>query len=326
MDARRLDELASAYRPAQILFTALRLGVFNALAAGPRSHPDLARGLGTDERGTRILCDALAALELLEKDADGRFRNAPVAQEVLLSGGAESKRAMYLHGARQMARWAGLYDVVRLGRPTPEEEIDHRLSSDARAFAAAMRDVGRQSAAKLAEVMDFAGVRRLLDVGGGPGTYALELAGRYPDLEAVVFDRPDTAEVARENVREAGLEDRVQAVGGDALEDDLGGPYDFILVSNLVHVFPEEANRRLVHNCAAALAGGGRLAIKDFLLDPDRTSPTGAALFAVNMLVSTEAGDGYTVQQVSGWMRDAGLEPQPAVDLTAQSRVLVGRR
>jgi len=331
MDAAQLDRLAAAYRPAAIFFAALRLGVFETLDRGARSAAELAGDLGADPRGVRILCDALAALEILAKDDDGRYRNAPLAEESLLPGSPSSKRAMYLHGARQMAKWAGLYDCVRLGRPTPEDEIDPRLAGGAEAFAAAMADVGRGSADKLAEALDFSGVRRLLDVGGGPGTYAIELARRHPELRATVFDRPETAAVARRNATAAGVADRVEARGGDAFADDAfaslpGGPWDLVLVSNLIHIYPPPRNRRLVQRCAAALAPGGRLAVKDFFLDPGATSPLGAALFTVNMLVSTEAGDGYTVEQVAAWMQEAGLQPQPVVELTEQSRVLVGRR
>jgi predicted O-methyltransferase YrrM len=326
MDAAQLDQLAAAYRPAAIFFAALRLGVFTALDSAPRSAAELAGELESDERGVRILCDALAALEILHKDGDGRYANAPVAAEVLLPDSPGSKRAMFLHGARQMAKWGGLYDCVRRGRPTPEDEIDPRLGGGAEAFAAAMADVGRESAGKVAEALDLSSVSRLLDVGGGPGVYAIELARRHPQLRVVIFDRPDTAPVARRNVAAAGLAGRIEARGGDAFADDLGGPYDLVLISNLVHIYPPQANRELVRRCAAALAPGGRLAVKDFLLDPGATSPRGAALFAVNMLVSTEAGDGYTAEQVAGWMGEAGLRPQPLLELTEQSRVLVGRR
>jgi predicted O-methyltransferase YrrM len=273
----------------------------------------------------RILCDALAALELLEKE-DGRYRNAPVAAAVLVAAAPGSKVAMYRHRERQMAKWAGLYDCVRLGRPTPDEELDPRLAGGARAFAAAMRDVGRDSAALVADALDLGGVRRLLDLGGGPGTYAIELARRHPELSAVVLDHPETAEVAREAIAAAGLHHRVEARGGDAFADDLGGPWDLVLVSNFLHIFPAGANRHLVARCAAALAPGGRLVVKDFLLDPGATSPLFGALFAVNMLVSTEGGDGYTAETVAAWMEDAGLEPQPIVALTEQTRLLAGQR
>lgn len=321
-----VDEIVSGFRGAQIVLAANRLGLFTALADGALTAQELARVLEADRRGVRILADALVSLGLLAK-SDGRYANAAPAEEYLLPGSPRSKRAMLLHTARLYERWAGLYDAVKQGRPVSDDAIDPRLLGGEREFAQAMADVGRQRASQVAEALDLSGVRRLLDLGGGPGIYALELARRHPGVEeVVVFDRPDTLEVARENARRAGLEERVSVRAGNAFEDDLGGPYDLVFTSNLVHIYSGDENRRLVARCAAALAPGGRLAIKDFLLDADRTTPAGGAIFAVNMLVSTQGGDCYTVEEVEGWMRQAGLTPEELFDLTAQSRMLVGRK
>lgn len=321
----RIDELASGYRQSQIVLTAVRIGVFEALEAGDAAAEELASRLGTDPRGTRILCDALAALEVLVK-VDGRYRNTPVARERLVPGTPGSKVAILRHDARLYERWAKLLDSVRTGEPVSDEVIDPRLESGSRAFAEAMEEIGRDSAAKVADAVDFSGVRRLLDLGGGPGAYALELAGRHPRLEAVVFDRPDTVEVAAEKIREAGLEERVGTRGGDAFVDDLGGPWDFVLASNLIHIFGPEDNRALIRRAADTLTPGGRLCVKDFLLDAGRTSPPGSALFAVNMLVSTEEGDCHTVEEVGSWMRDADLTPGDPIELTAKTRLLIGTK
>lgn len=325
-----VDRYASGYRQAQILMTAVRLRLFEALEGSPAGADELADRLDADPRGVRILADALAALGILEKRPDGRWANGPPAREALLPDSPRSKVAMILHGARLYERWGGLYDSVKEGEPVPDERIDPRLESDERAFAAAMADVGRDSAATTADALERAGhldgVDTILDLGGGPGLYAVELARRLPRARATVFDRPETAEVARETAAEAGLSDRVGARSGDLHEDDLGGPYDLVLASNLVHIYPPEENRRMVGRAAAVLAPGGRLAIKDFLLEPARTEPTGAALFAVNMLVSTGGGDCYAVDEVHGWFREHGLEPAGTLDLTAQSRLTVGRK
>ncbi|MDX1631454.1 MAG: methyltransferase [Thermoanaerobaculia bacterium] len=320
-----IDRLANGYRRSQILLTAIRLGVFEALEPEGAELEELAARLGTDGRGTRILCDALTALEVLEKTGT-RYRNTPVARERLIPDAPGSKVAMFRHGARLYERWAKLLDSVRTGEPVPDEVIDPRLESGSRAFAEAMEEIGRESAEKVADAVDFSGVSRLLDLGGGPGAYALELARRHPELEAVVFDRPETVEVASERIREAGLEDRVGVRGGDAFADDLGGPWDFVLASNLIHIYSPEENRRLIDRTAATLAPGGRLCVKDFLLDPGRTTPPGSALFAVNMLVSSEGGDCYTVDQVGSWMREAGLTPGDPIRLTERSRLLIGTR
>ncbi len=245
-------------------------------------------------------------------------------------GRPASKAAILEHGARLYERWAGLYDAVKTGSPVPDERSDPRLDGGERAFARAMADVGRATAETAVEALEhhgvLEGVERALDVGGGPGLYAIALARARPGLRATVLDRAETLEVARANVAAAGLAERVELTPGDALGGPLGGPWDLVFASNFVHIFSPEANRALVRRAAEALAPGGRLVVKDFLLDPGRTTPEGAALFAVNMLVNTEGGDCYTVEEVHGWFREAGLEPGATIDLTPQSRLAVGWR
>lgn len=327
-----IDRMVQGYREAQILFTAVRLGVFDALAKEPASADALAARLEADPRGTRILCDALAALGVLVKEtaAPGVYGCSPAATEFLLYAAPATKVPMLLHGAKLYERWAGLFDAVKTGAPVPDDRIDPRLWGDEGGFARAMGAIGRESAVQTADALERLGLlqdaRTLLDVGGGPGVYAIEVAGRVPQLHATVMDGAETLEVARANVEEAGLADRVTLRPGDAFEDDLGGPYDLVFTSNFLHIFGPEANRRLVRRVADALAPGGHLAVKDFLLDPGRTTPEGAALFAVNMLVGTEAGDSYSLEEVHAWFRKAGLEPEATVDLTPQSRLTVARK
>lgn len=323
--AELVDSLVNGYRNAQIVFTANRLGVFAALAPRPLDTEELAAAIEAHPRGARILADALVSLGLLAKEG-GRYRNAPAAEEVLLPEAPGSRCAQLLHGAKLYERWAGLYDAVRTGAPVGDERVDPRLVGDAATFARAMADVGRSSAGPTVDALDLDGAATVLDVGGGPGLYAIELARRWPRVTTTVLDTAETLVVARENVRRAGLEDRVLLRPGDAFTDELGGPYDLIFTSNFVHIFAAEANRELVARCAAALAPGGRLAIKDFFLDPDRTSPAGGALFAVNMLVSTEGGDCYTTAEMEEWLTAAGLTTESLTDLTPQSRLLVARK
>jgi hypothetical protein len=152
------------------------------------------------------------------------------------------------------------------------------------------------------------------------------MARRLPELRATVLDRAEVLEVAAGNLDAAGLEERVTLRAGDAFSSDLGGPYDLILLSNLIHVYDSHSNRRLIGRCAAALGAGGRLAVKDFLLDADRRGPAYGLLFAVNMLVSTEAGDCYPAEEVAAWVREAGLEVESVSDVARYSRLLAARK
>lgn len=320
-----IDQISGGYRAAQVLFTANRLGVFSAVGEGSCSSSRLAQMLEANPRGMRILCDALASLGLLIKE-DGVYRNSADALEYLLPGKAKSQTAMMLHAAKLYERWGKLYDVVKTGIPVSDGTIDPRLAGDEASFAQAMADVARLSARQVVELVDISKTRNMLDVGGGPGLYAIEFARANPSLRATVFDSESTLTVTRVNVEAAGLSDRVALQPGDALKDDIGSGYDFILVSNLIHSFSYDANRRLTQKCARALLPEGRLCIKDFFLDSDRTSPNWCALFSVNMLVGTEEGDCYTVEEAREWMENAGLVLDSVIAQPPQSTLAIGKK
>lgn len=317
-----IDAMTSGFRAAQVVFTANRLGVFPAIYEGTDSVEDLAEFLGASPRGVRILCDALAALGLLEKE-NHQYRLSPLALEYMLPHSPQSRVAMLLHGAKTYEKWGRLYDAVKTGAKTPDESIDPRLVEDDGSFARAMADVARASAPQLVQILDLSQTRRMLDLGGGPGFYAIECARANPGLHAVVFDSEQTLETAQINIEQAGLSDRVTVQPGDAIHDDFGEGYDFILLSNFIHVFSYECNRGVVQKCARALNPGGRLCVKDFLLDSDRTSPEWNALFAVNMLVGTDEGDCYTLEEVREWMEQAGLAVESVQPMAAYSKMIL---
>jgi predicted O-methyltransferase YrrM len=317
--------MASGYRACQILLTANRLGLFERLIGGPLDAEELSSILDADRRGVRILCDALVAEGLLLREDDG-YRNGPLVEQFLLPSSPTSRVHSLRHTAKLYERWGHLHDAVVQGRPIADEHLDPTLVGNEAQFARAMADVGRVSAAETSKVLDLAGVRRLLDIGGGPAIYAIEFARRHAELEVVVLDTESTLAVAEGNIRAAELEGRITCRLGNALEDHLGGPYDLIFLSNVVHIYSAAINQQLLGRCAAALESGGRLVIKDFLLDEDRLNPPGGAIFAVNMLVSTEGGDCYTVAQVEAWLAPLGLRFEDLVDVATKSRLLIARK
>ncbi len=319
-----IDSLANGYRDAQIVLAAVRLDLFTAIGRDAIRADALAAKLGTDPRATRILCDALAALLVLRK-RDDTYRNGPEALDSLVAGAPNDRRAILRHNARLYHTWGALYHVVREGGPV-DVEIDDDLGGSPRDFANAMADVGRRTAKEALRALDLKNVRTMLDGGGGPGVYAIEFARQYPNLTVTLMDTAETLEVAAENVAQAGLTERIRFQAGNLLEDDLGGPYDFILLSNLVHCLDNDTNRALVARCAAALSDTGRICIKDFVLNEDHITPPGAAIFAVNMLVNTQAGDCYSVDQINGWFKAAGLKPQTARQVGAMSRMLIASK
>jgi ubiquinone/menaquinone biosynthesis C-methylase UbiE len=321
----RIDGLVQGYQQAQIVLASVRLNLFSYLKHESMTTEEIADGLQTDPEKTRILCNALVALNLLIKE-ENRFSNSPDALKFLLPDSPYSRVSSLLHGALQYERWGGLHDAVKQGVPTPDERIDPGLLRGRAWFARAMGDIGRTSAAQTVEKLDLKEVRSLLDVGGGPGVYALEFVRQYPDLAVTVLDDSETLDIARENCSAEGLQGRVRLRPGDVFHDDLGEGFDMVFLSNLVHIYSMEDNYLLIKRCAQALNPGGRICIKDFVLDPSRTSPQGAAIFAVNMLVSTAAGNCYTESDIQSWFENAGIILEDVVELARHSRLVIGRK
>ncbi|RPJ84535.1 MAG: methyltransferase domain-containing protein [Acidobacteria bacterium] len=323
--AELIDRLANGYREAQVLMTANRLGVFPLLESGPKTIGEMSQSLQVTQRGLRILCDALVALGLLQKVGE-RYENGEAAKHCLLPSSTASKSAILLQNARLYERWGKLYRVLKTGQPVADDQIDPGLRYSEADFARAMADSAKAIVKTTADAIAIEGTGRMLDVGGGPGLYSIEFASRYPKLHVVILDSKETLEIAGENIRQAGLEDRIQLLPGNVFTQALGGPYDFVLVSNLVHSFSEDDNACLISKVATAMNRGGLLCVKDFFLEPDRTAPAWAALFAVNMLVSTEKGDCYTVQEGSSWLTRAGLVVESSRMITPQTGLLLGKK
>lgn len=317
-DWTRLEGLVGGYRAAQALLAANRLGLFAALGTARRSAAGLARRLKLDARATRMLCDALAALKLLNKRHD-RYANAAVVKTFLLPDAPQSQSALLAHHANLYDRWGQLAEVVKTGRP-PRRNAPR----NEQAFARAMASSARLQAAATARALDLRRVRSALDVGGGPGVYALALAQRQPRLTVTVLDTPKTLDVTREMIAAAGLPTRVLTRAGDAFTADWGRDYDLILLSNVIHVYSAADNQRLVQRAARALAPGGRLCLKDFILHPDRTGPEWSSLFAINMLLNTDGGNCYTLAELQDWLKRAGLRFAGCRRLPGPSRLVLG--
>jgi cyclopropane fatty-acyl-phospholipid synthase-like methyltransferase len=167
--------------------------------------------------------------------------------------------------------------------------------------------VALQHAPTLAKQIDLSASRTLLDLGGGAGTHAMAFCQTYPNLTATVFDLPETLPMTERLVKEAGLQDRMRLLPGDFNRDDLRGPYDAVLMSDILHYQGSEANAALVKKVHGALTPSGRLVIKDRFLDEEGASPAWTAVFAVHLLVNTEQGRCYTLTEATQWLHGAGF-------------------
>jgi len=304
---RDLMRLIHGFEAAKIVLVANDLDLFSRLGSG-RGAAELAAELGVDGRALGLLMNALVALGLLEKE-NGRFRNAPPAETFLVRG--EKWRGSILrHLHHCWEAWNELAQVLRSGRPAEPREpaILGAREEWTRDFIHGMDDVTRELAPQVASQLELGDARVLLDVGGGPGTYAAAFLDAHPGLcEVRLFDLPGALAVAREKLAARGLLDRVRLIAGDFDRDELGSDIDVVWISQVFHAQGEEGCRMLLEKAWRALNPGGMLVVHEFLLDETHCAPTSAALFAVHMLVMTEGGRAYSGGEIGAWMAERGF-------------------
>ncbi len=301
-----IREMVIAFQKARVILTAYELGIFSTLGPGGKSSEDAALVCGTDPRATDRLMNALCAAGLLEKTG-GVFRNSALAAKFL-----DSRSGDYLEGLGHMShmwnRWSTLTSAIRRGGSVTEEHVNRWDEEQVRSFIGAMHDRAKRQAPILASMIDLAGVKRFLDVGGGSGAFTFAVARAKEDLTAVIFDLPGVVPVTREYIAREGIEDRVIAVSGDYDADDLGDGFDMVLLSAIVHSNSPVQNEGLIGRCYRALNPGGKIVIQDFIMDETRTSPPHGTFFALNMLVGTRWGDTFTEVEIRSWLVKSGFD------------------
>lgn len=323
--------MARGFQASKMLMVAVDLGLFDFLEE-PKSAVEIAAWLKADNRAAGIFLNGLAALGVLVKGVD-YFKNSEPASRYLVQGGENYRGAIIKHMEHTWGRgWDDLKETVLVGHPPevdPEKWVDARPQRDeteVKAFIWGMHAIARDLAPTVAAKLDLKGVHHLLDLGGGPATYAITFAQANPKLTATVFDLPMPLEIARENIAKNGLADRVQTLAGNFLENDIGAGYDFIWVSQILHSHDERQCKLIIAKAVAALNSGGRLAIQDFYLNPDGASPTGAAMFGVHMLAVTPRGRAYTHGEVAEWMQEAGLAKPEYIVSGMDASILVAQK
>jgi (2Fe-2S) ferredoxin/SAM-dependent methyltransferase len=317
----RLNEMMRGFMPSRCLLSALELDIFTAVGEGA-SAEEVGKKIGANGRGTSILLNALVALGLLSKCGDD-YKNTAESARFFVEGSKDNQRDGLLHTANLWHRWSTLTDAVRAGSCVVNARAGRpNWTSN---FIAGMQNFAKERAPHVVKALGTAGVRRILDLGGGSGAYSIAFAKASRDVKSEILDLAEVTPLTREYVSKAGVAAQVSVRDGDMLHDDFGSGYDLIVLNAICHMFSEEQNRAIFRRARKALAPNGRLAVQDFILNPEKTGPLQAALFSVNMLTGTEAGASYSEPEYTAWMRAAGFAEVQRVNLPGPSDLMVGR-
>jgi SAM-dependent methyltransferase len=312
--------IAAGFMAAKHLFAASELGLFEALRDAPATLEALAARTGLTPRSARISADAMVALGLLDRDDDGYF-NSPLAAAFLAGDLAGDLRPLLRFWDRiSYPAWQALTQALAVG---PPQEIMELAPEQQQIACAGIEAVLAGPANALTAALDFAAHRRVLDVGGGTGSWSIALTTRHPHLHATVVDLPVVAEMARDRIAAARATDRIDVVAADALQDPLPRDHDVFLVANLVHYYAPDTNRDLLRRIRAAAPDGAKLLLADFWTDPTHTKPLHAALMAGEFAVHVRDGDVYSVEEVSAWLAETGWRFESHVPLTGPQSLIV---
>lgn len=306
MDGNRLLDLMRGFQLPCVVAAAAELGVFGALAEGARTAEAVAASCDASTRGVTILLDALAAAGILVK-ADDRFAVAGPLRAALDPADPACVLPMILHQANCLRRWSRLAWTTRSDMPSDTGPSILGHEADLESFIQAMNVVSGPVADGLVASIDAGQVAHVLDIGGASGTWTLAWLRAHPAARATIFDLPEVIPLARARVAASGFGDRIGFAGGDYLRDPLPGGADVAWISAIVHQHSREENRGLYRRAAAALVPGGRVLIRDIVMDPSRTTPVAGALFAVNMLAATPGGGTWTMDEYRQDLEAAGF-------------------
>lgn len=295
---REIKNIWSGFQSSRVLLTANNYRVFDYLEK-QASAKKLALEMRTDSRATEILLDALAGLGLLKKQ-NNQYMNTPLASRFLVSKSPYYQGDIIKHADGMWNTWSHLDRVMKTGEPC-------RGARDHEAFILGMHNLSVLKAGTIIDDIGLTGVKKALDLGGGPGTYSIEMARR--GVQVTLFDAPETEKIAHRVIRASGADKhKIIFRGGDFLSEDIGRDYDLILVSQIFHAYSGKQCILLLKKCRKALSERGRVVIHEFLINEKKTHPVWSSLFAINMLVNTEGGRTYTPNEIKSWFLKAGFK------------------
>jgi SAM-dependent methyltransferase len=310
----RILKTSGAYWATCALHGAVVLDVFTRIGDNRVDGQTVADQLNAPLDAVSRLLDALTAMGLLTKDAGG-YANTEASRTYLSMDSDRYIGYIIRHHHHLVASWARLPEAVLSGKPI-RLPVREKGAQAREAFLMGMFNLAMQLAPQLVPVVDLSGCRTMLDLGGGPGTYAIHFCRDNPDLTATVFDLPTTRPFAEKTIGKMGMDGRVAFISGDYLQDAIPGSYDAVWMSHILHGESAEGCMGIIEKAFQCLNPGGVAVIHEFILVDTLDSPLFPALFSLNMLMGTEGGRAYSQAQLTGMLEAAGFVDVHRLDFT----------
>lgn len=326
-DEEYIMNLALGYQVAQILFAAINMEIFTILEGGAKNVPEIAQQVEADEQFLCRFLNALVALNLLE-EVNGKFLNTKSVSQHLVKGKRSYLGNAIHHSSNLWDFWGGLDTQIKSGHGmNPDEEklknYPHRIKD----YLAAMNDFAELKAATIADTISIDNYKKMLDVGCGPGTYAIDFAARNPKIHCTIVDLEPNLVYTRETVNKSGYRDRINVLACQILEDELpGSGYDLIFISNIIHIYGEREVKTIMRKAWNAADNPGTIVIHDYLLSESGFGPLPASLFDLTMLLGTQNGKCYTMLEIKELLESLGAKHIRQIPISLGSSLVIGEK
>lgn len=329
MNFQELRNLTDSFMAARILQVATELKLFDITASEARTAKGIADTLKTDVRATELFCNALSGMGFLEK-REGKFSNTEASQKYLVTSSPLYWGWIIRHNYNAWKTWGHLEEVLKTGKSYVKKVDREYTDEDHENFIMGMHSIVsvRGDADLMADKLDLQECKSVLDLGGGPGTFSISFCRKHPNLKAVIFDFPETEKVFRKNISKyPDVKDRLSFISGDMLVDNFPRGFDLVFISNIIHSMTEEQNILIMKKAYEAIRPGGKIVVKDHIMDEDMTTPANGAIFSIHMLIHTKGRD-YSFNEVSNWLTVAGFSDIKTQGLPAdtQYQVVIARK
>jgi ubiquinone/menaquinone biosynthesis C-methylase UbiE len=326
----RIMQLAWGYAPPLILEAGIRHRVFDILDNGSKTVEEVAAATGASRRGLSAIMNALVGLNFLSKDAEQRYSLTPESAAFLVSTKPAFSGGMIRHCSEHLIpKWLSLSEVVQTGKPVTPVNQEQGGGEFFQKFVEDIFNMSYASARDLAQELKLnnsGGTISVLDLAAGSGVWGIALAQTSERVRVTAVDWPEVIPVTRRTADRFGLAGRFQFVEGDLHSADFGDNHQIATLGHILHSEGEARSRALLRKTFDALAPGGTIAIAEFLVNDERTEPPMGLLFAVNMLVNTDNGSTYSVNEINTWLREAGFTNQRTVESHGPSPLILATK
>jgi hypothetical protein len=306
MNPNAIREFAASFQKSRILLSGFELDIFTHLDESGTTSNELAILLHLDNHACDRLLNALVSVGFLDKQKELFFNTKE--SFTFLSKKSEDYLGGLMHTNHLWNTWSNLTQVVKSGKSAHPDEINERGEEWLFAFINAMHDRALKQAPQQLAGIDLSGIHSILDIGGGSGAYSMEFISKNPGISATVFDLPNVVPITIKFIEKEGFTGKILTCTGDYTVNDFPTGFDLVFLSAIIHSNSLDVNRELMKKCYKSLNRNGKIIIQDWIMNNDRTLPVSGAIFAINMLVGTDAGDCFTEGEVGEMLQDAGFQ------------------